>query len=1152
MARDKAASGVPQIKTQDANAILRRLDVQQVLRLFTDIFPAAYPKRVGAHGVRMHCQTGRHPDKHPSFHIDMQTGLIECRPCGYRTRNLLQVFQDCLGWSYSEGLSQIQVHLNVRLLSERVERVFRDLDVHRDAIRLMAWAVNRYLQEMCAAPDSSEYATPLLQTAAAASCWWLFEHRQLDKGLAAQLPYGLWPPRDILQSLIADRLEVMANEHYAHYSSTRFSTERRKAIVERVLSLTQELGVDWVNSVAYVSGHDFSTPSRIKLRKPATDDEKTGNITMLGGFTPEEPTGFFGLYAPNLARQGIATNELRLLCVEGEQDTLKTQEAFLTAGVTNWIVVGSGGLANQTDWLFDAGFSQVLLLGDEPLRGKGAVWSRERLMTATKIEARVYARWDQLGASNRLLKDPDEVLRECGFEHFRRCVMEAPDQAFLPAHQWAARQALEAGQGLEDTAARVAPAVHFGECIRDPAQFAAYLTQVTDTLQISAAVVRAQIAQGRDDEQGFIARIADTIQQDFIPVELEQTPRGPVARLFHKGTQRLLAMPLSDGRTMTASLSTIVGDIHEYFETRVGLPRWLGSKEEAPNTPVIRDMSKILAEYIGLAMQQFAPLFRARADAKLLGLGYHRIIDAEAKYGVRFYANMGTWWAQGVHTSEDRVEWTRLEGPVHGPYLFVTGQPYSMYIQSVDDLNACNSITEAEMVDAFKELVRICTFWRWKHDIDTLFAAAVLVYFMTPHFHDEGLNLGLQGQTSSGKSAFTSLATGGQNPVLRLVDPVIYQTNYSVAGIIATYENSTLLIALEEFSRGGPHNLKTKQYEDLLELLRQVIYPGGAQVVRQIHGVSQKRHLRSNIITTSLEPPGDPQDANRRLELETAKVEGYQDPVLRIRREFSEETYRRIGRVLNLGTLRLYPKFVAARDKVQEAVIQGDLAPGRKVESRFTRNLPLFVPWLAVFGFNWLDFMKAFTLSRLDKMEAYAQSTQPNMLFDTIMQANNIRVGQAYTNCLALLSQKGQHLLLNASTAGLYYNEAHGYLVVDWIAATSPGGMLHRNEQWRLAPHQFKHHLDQHRHAIHVERYDELGVRAFLASYGQMGQPHHLTVLDLKLLVEVLQKSSQRAALIPAAPRDNNASPASSESAASSLPPGIGLPPSVANKRNLS
>ncbi len=1150
MARDKAAASTSQVKIQEATGLLRRLDASQVLRLFAEVFPNANPKRIGSHIVRMHCQTGRHPDKHPSFNVDVQNGTVQCLPCGYRTRNLLQVFQDCRGWGYAESLTQLQSILNVRLVAERVERALRDLDVHRDTVRLIAWATNTYLQAMYAPVDSTPYATPLLQKAAEQSISWLFTHRKMDPTYVPQLPYGLWPPKDTLQELVEERLEYVANEHYAHYNASRFSVERRKAILECLERLTHDIGVDWVNAIAYVAGHDFSTPARIKLRKPSIEDIKMDHIKMLPGHTPDEPTGFFGLYAPNLVRSSTATNTSKLLCVEGETDTLKIQEGLLSAGVSNWIVVGSGGVANVTDLLHDAGFSCVHLLSDEPTHGKGAMWARERLMSAVKIEAKVYAGWGQLNAPNRLLKDPDEVIKDLGFQYFQEQVL-SKDDVFLAAHQWAVRQAIEAGQGLVDVAARMTPAVHYGECLRNPAQFAAYLTSVTETLQLSGAVLRSQIAQGRDDEEGFIARIADTLRQDFIPVEQEQTPRGPVVRMYHRTSRRMLAMPLNDGRTMAATLATITGSVHTYFETRIGLPRWLGSKEDAPSSSVIRDLSKPLAEYLSLGMQDLAQSFRTRADATVLGLGYHRVPDAESKYGVRFYGNFGTWWAVGVQTSEDRVEWQELDGPVHGPYLFLTGAPYSLYVQSIDDLNAGNAITDAELCEAFKEVVKICTFWHWKNDIDTLFAAAILVYFMTPHFHEEGLNLGLQGQTSSGKSTFMAVATGGQTPALRLVDPVLYQTNYSLASITAAFDTSTLLIALEEFSRGGVNNLKTKQYEDLLEMLRQVIYPGGAVITRNMNGARVSRTIRTNVMTTSLEPPSDPQDANRRLELETDKVEGYSDPALRIRQQYTDEAYRKLGRTLNLGTLRCYPKFVAARKLIQEALLTLDPGNGRKVESRFTRNLPLFVPWLAVFGFGWREFMLTFTQTRLDRMEAYAQSTQPNMLFDTLMHANNIRIGSVYTNCLALLSQKDQHLHLNASPAGLYYNAGKGYLVVDWITTTSPGGILYRNEQWRYAPHQLKHHLDQNKFAIPAEKYAELGVKEFLASYGQMSQPHHMTVLNLKALVDVLQKSSQRAALVPQQNREGS-NPAADTDASSGLPPGVGLPPSVANRRNLS
>ena len=1106
MARGK---GNLSLKHRDVFELFRRLPAGRLIELIEKAFPASEIKQLTPQTFRMRCPTPGHPDVHPSCTIDLRKGVVACQTCKYMSMNLLQMFQDCLGWSYAEGLKKIQEFTGARLVPEKRMAEFEELDLHREALRLIAWSVNAHLIRMVSPPEGNTAYDPIAQHTSANTLAWIFERRGHKKDTVHLLPYGLWPSQQHLLSMCEERLNKIVEEAYRGGVAPRFTPERREKILESVRSTTEEIGTEWVNSVAFVTGHDFTSPARIKLRRPDEEDRKNGNIIVLKGYQGD-PNGYFGLYSPYLA--GLTkqdTKAYRVLIVEGENDALTINEGLIEAGISGWICMASCGNAAETDALADAGFDEVYLLLDHPGQdvGRGEVWLRERLTTAKLINCRVFSRWEELRASNGFVKDPDDAIRLLGFDHFRRVVLDNPDKAFIGADEWAYDRAIEDARGLPEVRERVAVAAKYGECLQNPAQLANYLDKIAVPLEVSAGVVRGMIVEGQDDEAGFISRVATTFHQDLHFLYKENSPRGAMIHAHHKTTQRPLMLPADDGAGVMSALSNVSGDMYTYFDQRVGLPKWLLDQQvQAAGVPMVRDLQKPLADYTRIAMQRVFHNLPAKDECNVLGLGPHKLGDAQ-------YLNTGRLVYRSVFDKDEHLSWSQLSGPSDGKTLFLSSNKiYTGMAQSVEDLEWGNKVTLDEVRSILDDLTAIANLWGFRRgSTESLLVALLIFHHLVPHFCPDKILTGLTGQTSSGKSTLMALFCGGQYPDLQLVDAAGYSTNYSASSLFNGYHAATILMGLEEFTSDEMHGLKAKQVEDIIEIVRQMIFPGGARVQRVYAGVVQERVLHTNGMMSSIHPPRDIQDANRRLEIETTRIVGHKNPAVEIFKLFPPERFAYMRRVLNLGLFKFQHRYETTMAVIAKELATTDLGLTWKVDTRFLRNFVGPATWFAVMGGDWRAFVRKCVENRKDTLNAYAHSTPSNILFDTILRTGSIRIGNAFTSALALLSESDKSGLLNTGTSGLYYNDERGYLVIDWIGVLSNGGVLFRSEPWgKEQYHRLKYQLDQHHSAVQTADMPSLGVDLFLRACGTTAEPHNISVLRLGDMVMKIRDMSKR------------------------------------------
>lgn len=1149
----RKANGPTKFSFQDGHKLLTLLDIQQLKTLIEQTFPEHRVTQIGSTAIKVNCLAGsftNHIDNNPSMYVDVSRGTIKCKACNYFSRNLLQLFQDARGWSYRETLSQILTYTGKRLVSEKIEGDVEAYDIHNTAVSTLLWVCTTYAQRLLAPPvdpeDRKNYddialhaAEPVLQ--------WLFQHRGHKPEILGQMPYGIWPPQHLTLSYAEERLNALADAQYSRFQNTFLTPDRRGKILERIKAIAEPAGSEWTNAVAFFNGHGMRTPGKIRLRRAQIDNEMDGNYLTLPGFTPDEPIGYFGLFAQHLS--GLDPSEakaLRFYLVEGENDAISAQEQFLALGTTGYVFLASNGSHNDLDALIAAGLDTVYVVSDHPTRGKGDAWLRGRLLTGAEIGVKVFRGWSALDAVGSTIKDPDAVIQAGGFDLFRRTLIDEVDKWFVPVDVWALDRALEeaATLGPDDVRERTALAVSYGETVRNAAQLSQFIERVCERLRLTPAIVRGMIVRSKDDEQSFIARILDVMNRLFHPLFKEDTSRGAVLYLHHRTKDRTIRFGTDDGAGALSALANVVGDTHAFFESQVGIPPWVVPQQGPAAMQPVRELQRIFADYLKIAIQSLFQDVPTREECTLYGQGVHAIEDPHAPFGIVFIVVNGMCVYEGTYVADGSLtlEWKKLDGPSRGRALFLTeAMPMFPELRSVADLEEANFYG---IDDVRVYLGKLTGFykagWRTLHtELDAVFLAYYQAAFSAPHLSASKVHLELVGQPSSGKSTALSTFTGGQFPNLQICPWAKGLVNYSSASIYQGFNRSSATMGLEEFTRDlSMTTAKTAQVQSISELLRQVIFPGGAVISRALpQGGTRQMIVRTNVVTASIHPAHDPQDASRRLTVETVKFEGLADPSILFAETFPQEDLTRMRKVLGLGLIKFYRPYREYFEKIERELATGKVVKSFAVDTRFLRNFYPIAPLMALLGEDWRDFVVRATEARRGRLTANARSSVTTQLFDTLFRTNNLRVGQsgAITSVAVMLGSKdpARWLALNHAQAGVYYFEELKYLVVDWISVVAPGGLLHRVEPYcRTTPNLLKYQLDQHPKAMREHAYDTGRVLALLRSFGGVMRTDEITVVSVGELVDDLRDSFVER-ITPASERDRD------RSTADDGPPGL-------------
>ncbi len=1123
MAKKSAKKAAGSAAYTNGNTLFARLDVSGIRLLLQRLFPVmstGVQRKVNPHGagcVMTNCIMPDHQDDTPSLLIDCGRGYAQCfgATCNYHTKNLLKLLQDATGWSYKEVVTQIHTATGMRVVTGKAEAELTELDKHQLATAVVMQACNEHMQRCVNPPTQGPYVkdySPVFLQVVQRTLDWFFTQRGRDPAYIQYLPYGLLPSQELITKFCSDILKAKADEQLARGIAT-FTPEYREDVMKHVEAMFAEVDASWVHCITFHTGYGLTTPGRVRLRKPS--DDKDDGTRTLPGFNDEDPVGFFGLYLPSYRTFTVCDiADMVFVAVEGEHDTLSLAEGALRTGKTGVRFLGAIGThnADALDQLAAAGISRVLLFGDEPSPdyGKGEDWCHYVLGTSSKVDARVFTGWPLLREG--MPKDPDDAVRVHGFDKVYNLLI-GPNAQFVAAEKWAVDRVREKTfeYGEDEVREKVRWALHYGKCVQNPISFALYIEQTSKLLGIPPGPLRQEITKTSFTEEGYIARLAEVLNDQLHRVYREEFLHGSTSLfVFHKAARLPLKLNIVDGRGMLAQLATVFGPMLTFFKDYVGLPPALddANLDDVSSALNVPDKLVILGRYLEVAMQYVIHGMPSRSDCKEFRQGPWYEEDPQRPgtkciyilNGDRLYK--GTWRAGACE--DPALDWVELTGPSDGKNFFVfdAAARWSEEINSVADLeegNRCRLADLRHVADGAYKLLRL---WKFKNqDNDAkLLSYGLVAMAATQAFETKSL-FHFQGETQSGKSSLMSIFGGTKFLVLKLLEAAIYKADYSAAFVQQMWNNCALAMLLDEFeAEASAKSRRGMHVEGVSEMVREMTTAHGSDSGRGTQdGRARLASLHTNGILGSILTATLSQDKNRRVAIEVfEKEKGSRPPHLMLDTLFQPGEYAAMRRTLTLGTLK-YTELLA--HKVEE--LRRDMSDTQRsdypVPSRFTDNILPAVACMALVGEDYDTFLRELFALRKTSVLEMAEDTASSSLFYRITSTPAVSIGP---NMLASVGQlivnPDQVTFLNSSYAGAFYDEGQKLLVIDWYVVTAPNGLLHKTEEYRgMAPLRLKHVLDNHPDAVRGTEYGRLNVHTFLQNLGHGGNKHAVSVIDV-------------------------------------------------------
>lgn len=1098
--------------------ILPQIPIATGLAMLDQLFPESKAYKRTSDTVRMCCPI--HADNTPSFDCNFLTGRCGCYGCGYVTYNFLDFLKRAKGWSHKQSLDSLRSYVNFRQLTDVAIKDLTAKGVWQDAMQFVCACFNLHAQRLLSRPTNNPLYSPALYEAVRPTLVWLFETRKRDPGLVSVMPYGIVPNGVIFEELLKELLDAELVRREARNLEYP-DKEWREAVAKQALEIYGGIDSAYVHSVAYFMANAYDQYYRIKLRK-ASDDK---SIIVLGGQTPDEPLGFFGLCTPRNITRGVSDGQaVQTYVVEGENDALSLMEGIEREGTAGIRVIASGGTANEMDALKECcDIQEARLIADEPVRGKGNEFIVNRAATAKALQLSIFVGWGTITEEHIEVKDPDDLVQCVGYKKAAELLFD--DHAYVTTPQWAYSQVHQTAQQREqdpagpDTLRATLVAVErYGQCVRHPAELTQFVEQVAAYTNIPQGEIRTAIASGKNDERAFLLTLDAQFRREFCPMYVTGSAR-PALVAHHRESRRTVEIVLSDAEAIGISIAQSNGSVYEWIRDKVGLPSFLNAEDpDAPNVTPEKTLTPVLQQYLKLAMQLVVKDVPTYNKCVEYGAGMHLLPDpVSGEPAVYWNVNDRVFKAfkDPIHPKFTAIQ--ELPGPADGTHLFRTSpQPWSTEIQTQADIEEGNSITLEQCHEAVKKCVDIVSRgWCFQHQAEHSQYVGWLIGAMPLlSFWPRKILLHVGGQTHSGKSSLLALFGAGGNPLLKLTEFVARLDNFSEAALIQQLANTPVMAVIDEFENHLDNQRQSMTVEAVTRLMRNVHSPDGVAVVRGSAGGKPVHfRLQAAFLTAGIEPFRKLQDENRRLTIEMRFSEGHGDSAKRVFQKYTPEDLRMIRRILTNGLPKYYDLFRQHYDQVAHEIETTSLA-SYNVPPRFVTNLLPVLALMSMFGENWAKLFRDMCEAQKEKIQSGVAETPSAMLEARLFRAANIqtvmRTDDSYTRKVTsrvtdLLRNQTTVDVLNDAHCGIYVDYTRQIAIIDWVNAQGRNGILENWSDYRnVSPRNLKHILDQHPRAIHSQDYVRLGVPDFVRSTGSTYNPTAVSVMDIsELILEV-------------------------------------------------
>lgn len=1115
MANKKVVAGQ---KTDQTSRLLTRIGITQGKSLLEKLWPSNRIIRRGSDVLRMECPV--HDDATPSFDMNFQTGSMFCFGCKYSTTSVFKLLQQTKGMSYAQTIELVRGYVDIRGIADSALKDLSAQDHYDNAIRLLAEVFNTNLRNLLAGLSDEVY-TAAVHDGASVTLDWLFRERQRDRDLVPYMPYGVTPTPLVFDKLLVTAMDAEV-ERKMRTLKTYPDKEWRVAVLEQAKDLYKSIDPGYYHSVAYFTGFDYATFGRIKLRRPS--DDKRNNITVLKGRGETDAYGYFGLASMYPRFQGkLDAESLVVVVTEGENDALSLMEYAYRESKAGYLILGSGGSANELDELAECGIKTVNLLSDVENRG-GLDYILQKLSTAREVDVRVFSAWNDIMREEPSVKDPDELVRQVGPELAFQWLVQRTER-YIPLTDWITTKILDELSELpaDDRSVRAQLGVirKYGPCVRHPAS----VTELVRKLQatgIPEGDLRRELLTVRDSsEAAFKLAIVSTLREEFHPVFFVPSVKSPSVKVFHKARKAVVDLSLTDPEAAVMSMARMHGSVYEFMRDRVGIPPFLGAGEEGPNTTPERSLTPQLNTYLKFAMQEFVKGLPIRSECTEFGQGMHYTTDPTTGDVVQ-YVNNGSLVMKGRYVSPGStlMEWEALPGPSEGNAFFRTNKTsWSKEIKHVDDMIEGNNVSKDEILKEIKTLVDIVSKgWVFSHQaVMPTFVAWDCVAKALGYVTPRKTIIHATGDSHAGKSTLMALYSGNEAPYLQVVEASKIIDNFTMASLYQSLHRSTLLACMDEFEDKRDNLKHSNEIQSAIKLMRGIVGEGGTPVNRgSIDGEIIEYSVHTNFLLASILRAHDVQDDNRRFEIDLRYVAGRGDTKQLLLQTYSPDDFRRIRRTLSVALPKLAREYLEHYRRIDLELSSKTLPVPFQVPQRFIHSTLPVLAMMGMFGEDYLSYLVKLCHAKQTKLTSSNNDTQAAVLFERMMRGACIRAPGEEVAALRItdfLGTPGDMAGLNRTRCGAMMIPGTSLLVIEHVTAQGRGGIYENWPEYRTQSHRnMKHALDQHPYAIRTEDYDKFKVSNFVRGAGGSYNSSMISVLNIDPLIRELRENRQLSA----------------------------------------
>lgn len=959
-------------------------------------------------------------DSTPSFHIIPGKRFAKCFSCGKFVGNPVKLIESIRKKGYADALVTLRTSFGVKCLPKAIVDKHTKQDAHQTFKSRAADFFRACLVKAAQDPNNPDhlYAKPLLD-------W--FTEREIDNTVHHALPHGIMP------SLLSVEQHFHGDDDFIKWYKDYFAkyTQNQSYLGNLVFFLQDMPG----------------NITRFKLRKPRSSKD----IVIVEDSYYPDTLGVYGLdaYEEFLGK----TDKYNTIYVcEGEFDALSSISRHVKNADYPYIIVSLGGGSHAGADLFtNLGLNgkdhTVSVIGDRD--DGGLKWTFDVLERTKKLDARVFV-WPE---TVKTAKDPDEFIREQGYDAWRSMLLDDADITFMAKYEFVYNQASDALALIPDgdINRRVRTIQEFRQYLHSVTEVGKFVKDLSSRFALPESSILSEVTSAREGEEVFIQRIADAITEEFHIVGVSAAEnRRHLIHLWHKTKRKTFQIIIGDERSLETNLAQVFGPIVDFIKTRVRIPTFLEvyTGEDAPINALEQLTDKCLY-YIKTAILSLCRQGTDIDNAPRKSQGFHYSGETDHIFS-GYLVNGNDVYKLTVEPKGD-PEWTRLSGPSDGQFIFEASES-ERWLTSIEsgeqgliDLRRMSE-TPVDLKETYNKIYdMLSTGWKLKyHETDCEFLAGYIMTLPIIGALKRQTSVVVNGEAGSGKSRLVAgLIGGNQFPDICLVEGVKALDGYTAASVRQEMNNKTLPLILDEFEDDGGNDRRSTAVRAILDMMRTVISEKPVVwTVGSASGAVRTYSLRFPLICAAVHPLNREVDMTRFISIETARPRGFHpDPIQTVLTKYGKQGVKKIRDELAVGMFRYLPQIVCAYNEIEDYYTKNPSALPMNIIGRYKEAMYPVLSLMRVAGLDWAGFAKRFCEARDEEVSRMSAASESDTLFDSILSTPvDITLpgeGTMTTTIRRLLGSRDTRAQINETATGVYFSEEHCVLFAHWTTATS-------------------------------------------------------------------------------------------------------------------